>query len=99
MSAVLGACASVPSRDFRLLLTGSFLANCGLQMLSVAVSWNLYMQTHSAVVLGNVGFVQVTPFVLFALFAGHVADRYDRRRVMLATQVLLLAASALLVFA
>jgi MFS family permease len=41
----------------------------------------------------------VAPFLLFALFAGHVADRYDRRRVMLATQVLLLSASVLLAFA
>jgi MFS family permease len=95
----LDAYASFRFRDFRLLLIGSFLANFGLQMLSVAVSWDLYMKTRSAVVLGNVGFVQVAPFLLFALFAGHFADRYDRRRVMLATQVLLLAASALLAFA
>jgi MFS family permease len=95
----LDAYASFRFRDFRLLLTANFLANFGLQMLSVAVSWDLYMETRSAVVLGNVGFVQVAPFLLFALFAGHVADRYDRRRVMLATQALLLSASALLAFA
>jgi len=99
VSAALDAYASFRSRDFRLLLTGSFLANFGLQMLSVAVSWDLYIQTRSAVVLGNVGFVQVAPFLIFALFAGHFADRYDRRRVMLATQTLLLAASALLALA
>ena len=98
MSATLDAYAAFRSRDFRLLLTGTFLTNFGLQMLSVAVSWDLYMQTHSAMVLGNVGFVQVAPFLLFALFAGHFADRYDRRRVMLATQILLLAGSVLLVF-
>lgn len=65
-------------------------------MLSVAVSWDLYLQTHSALILGNVGFVQVTPFVLLSLFAGHVADRYDRRRVMVLTQCLFVAASVLL---
>ena len=64
-----------------------------MQMLSVAVSWDLYLQTKSALVLGNVGFVQVAPFLLFALFAGHVADRYDRRRTMIIMQVLFLAAS------
>ena len=57
------------------------------------MSWDLYLQTRSALVLGNVGFVQVAPFLLFALFAGHVADRYDRRRTMILTQLLLLAAS------
>lgn len=67
-------------------------------MLSVAVSWDLYVQTKSAIVLGNVGFVQVAPFLMFALFAGHVADHYDRRRVMIFTQLLFLVASGLLVF-
>jgi MFS family permease len=67
-----------------------------MQMLSVAVSWDLYVQTKSALVLGNVGFVQVAPFLLFALFAGHAADRYDRRRTLILTQFLLLAASVLL---
>ena len=86
------------SRDYRFLLTGLFLSNFGMQMLSVAVSWDLYLQTKSAIVLGNVGFVQVAPFILFALFAGHAADRYDRRRTMILTQLLLLAASVLLMF-
>jgi MFS family permease len=87
------------SRDFRFFLTGSFLSNLGLQMLSVAVSWDLYVQTKSAAVLGNVGFVQVAPFLVFALAAGHIADRYDRRRIMLATQVVVIAAAVLLIVA
>src|ERR1019366_9559091 len=66
-------------------------------MLSVAVSWDLYLQTKSAIVLGNVGFVQVAPFLLFALFAGQAADRSDRRRILIVTQVIFLAASALLI--
>src|SRR5580698_5053875 len=62
-------------------------------MLSLAVSWDLYIRTRSPLILGNVGFVQVAPFLLFALFAGHVADRYDRRRTMVLTQLLVVAAS------
>jgi MFS family permease len=92
----LDAYASFRSRDFRLLLFGNFVATLGLQMLSVAVSWDLYVETKSAIVLGNVGLVQVAPFVIFALLAGHFADRHDRRRIMLLTQLLLMAASALL---
>ncbi len=88
--------AAFRSRDFRFLLVGTSVATLGLQMLSVAVSWDLYLATRSAVVLGNVGFVQVAPFVVFALFAGHLADRHDRRRIMILTQLLLMAASALL---
>lgn len=68
-------------------------------MLSVAVSWDLYVQTKSAAVLGNVGFVQVAPFLIFALAAGHMADRYDRRNIMLATQLVVIAAAILLIVA
>jgi MFS family permease len=93
----LDAYASFRFRDYRFLLSGAFLSNFGLQMLSLAVSWDLYAETHSAMVLGNVGLVQVAPFVVFSLFAGHVADRYDRRRVMVFTQILYIAASLLLI--
>ncbi len=67
-------------------------------MLSVAVSWDLYVETHSALVLGNVGLVQVAPFLLFALFAGGIADKYPRRAILRTTQVLYLAASVVLIF-
>ncbi len=80
-------------RDYRFMLAGLFLSNFGMQMLSLAVSWDLYLQTRSALILGNVGFVQVAPFLLFAFLAGHVADRYDRRRTMVLTQLLALTAS------
>ena len=92
----LDAYASFRLRDYRFLLAGAFLSNFGLQMLSVAVSWDLYLQTRSALVLGNVGFVQVAPYLLFSLISGHVADRYDRRQVMLLTQYLYIAASVAL---
>lgn len=84
------------SRDYRLLLAGNFLSVLGLQMLSVAVGWDLYLATKSAVVLGNVGFVQVAPFLLFALTAGQMADRYDRRNILIITQALLLFSLILL---
>jgi MFS family permease len=88
--------ASFRSRDFKLFLAGSLAGNFGLQMLSVAVSWDLYQQTRSAVVLGNVGFVQVAPFLLFALAAGHVADRHNRQRVMVLTQAVSTCAAVIL---
>jgi MFS family permease len=89
----LDAYSAFRSRDYRFMLAGLFLSNFGTQMLSLAVSWDLYLQTRSALILGNVGFVQVAPFLMFALFAGHVADRYDRRRTMVLAQVLALVAS------
>ena len=93
----MDAYSSFRHRDYRLLLTGNFVSSFGLQMLSVAVSWDLYVQTKSALVLGNVGFVQVAPFLLFAVFAGGLADRLDRQRILMVTQGLLLVSSALLI--
>jgi MFS family permease len=92
----LDAYSSLRFRDFRFFISGTFLSNFGLQMLSVAVSWDLYVETKSAAVLGNVGFVQVAPFLIFALPAGQLADRYDRKRILVLTQALVIAASALL---
>jgi MFS family permease len=92
----LDAYAAFRFRDYRLLLTSNALSNLGLQMLSVAVSWDLYLQTHSAKVLGAVGIVQVAPSFAFAIFAGHLADRYNRRAIMLVAQGLTVLASLLL---
>jgi len=92
----LDAYVALRSRDYRLLLTGHLLSHLGLQMLSVAVSWDLYLQTKSAVVLGNVGLVQIAPALLLGLHAGHIADRYDRRRIVVLAQALVLIGSLLL---
>ena len=78
--------AAFQHRDYRLLFSATLLSALGQQMLSVAISWDLYEKTHSALVLGNVGLVQVVPAILLALFAGHLADRRDRRTIILSTQ-------------
>ena len=59
----------------------------GFQMLSVAVGWQIYAITGRAFDLGLIGLVQFIPSVLLALPAGHVADQYERRRVVLIGQV------------
>ena len=65
------------------------------QMLATVVGWDLYLTTRSPVVLGNVGLVQIIPVLLFTFVAGHVADRYNRSRTAMVTQV----AQALVAFA
>ncbi len=74
------------SRNYRFLLAGTVLSVLAQQMLSIVVSWDLYEATHSPLALGNVGLVQILPVLLFTFAAGHVADRYDRRRTLLLTQ-------------
>ncbi len=92
----MDAYAAFRYRDFRFLLAAHALGNLGLQMLAVAVSWDLYLETHSAKVLGAVGLVQIVPAFAFALIAGHVADRHNRRYIMLGAQSLTVLASLLL---
>ena len=86
--------AALRYRDFRLLLVGRLITSFGDQMLSFAIGWELWLRTHDALALGLVGLVQVTPVFLFSLPAGHVADQYNRKRIVMITQSLL-ALSAL----
>jgi MFS family permease len=59
----------------------------GWQMLQVALGWELYERTHSALALGLVGLVTAIPVVLLALPAGHLADRMDRKKIVVGAQV------------
>jgi len=86
--------AALRFRDFRLLLVGTFLQVVGQQMLGVAIGWELYERTRDPLALGLIGLVQVMPIVLLALPAGHLADRYDRKRIAMVT-ALVLAVGAL----
>lgn len=81
--------AALRFQDFRLLLVGRFITTLGNQMLSVAIGWELWLRTHNAIALGLIGLVQVIPVILLSLLAGHVADQYNRKRIVLITQLLL----------
>jgi MFS family permease len=69
-------------RDFRLFQSGRFLSTVGTQMQGVAVGWQIYALTGQALDLGLVGLAQFLPAFLCAPFAGHAADRFDRRIVL-----------------
>lgn len=84
---------SLRFRDFRLLLIGNFIASLGEQMLSVAIGWEIYERTNSAFLLGMVGLAEVFPSLILSLYAGHVADRYNRKLIIIITQAILVLAS------
>ena len=71
------------SRDFRLYQMARMLVILGAEAQSVAVAWQVYQLTHSALSLGNTGLALFLPGLFFMLPAGHVADRYDKRHVIL----------------
>jgi len=86
------------SRDFRRYQLARVAAILGAEAQSVAVAWQVYSITHRALDLGFTGLALFLPGLLFLLPAGHVADRFDRRRVILVCYGLqIFATTALLV--
>ena len=65
----------------------------GWQMLQVALGWELYERTHSALALGLVGLVTAIPVVVLALPAGHLADRMDRKKIVVIAQLIFVTMS------
>src|SRR2546421_5177811 len=83
-------------RDFRLLWIGQLVSITGSQMQLVAINWHVYLLTKSPLALGGVGLVRVLPIILCSLVGGVVADALDRKRLMLATQAVMLISAGLL---
>src|SRR6266550_4202434 len=81
---------------FSLFTAGNLLSITGRLMLAVAMEWELYARTHSATALGLVGLVIAVPVVTLSLPAGHLADRFSRRRIILVAQIFSALASAAL---
>jgi MFS family permease len=82
------------NRDFLFYMIGRFVASFAQQMMAVAVGWEIYERTQSKLDLGLVGLVQVIPMFLFTFPAGHVADNYDRKKVIVWMQLVVGVACA-----
>src|SRR2546423_523780 len=72
--------------DFVFYALGNFISITGRQMLTVAIEWEVYARTHSATALGLVGLVAAVPIVSLSLPAGHLADRFSRKTIILWSQ-------------
>lgn len=84
------------SRDLRLLILGTVVSGLGTQAALVALPFQIYLETRSAFLTGLLGAVELVPLVGMALFGGALADRRDRRRMLLLDQIaLVLIATAL----
>lgn len=80
-------------REFLLFWLGSFVSQIGSQMQIVAVSWQVYRLTNDPLALGALGLARVLPVIVLGLFGGVIADAVDRRRLLLASTVVLMAGS------
>ncbi|GAW65517.1 MFS transporter [Geoanaerobacter pelophilus] len=84
------------SRNYRLFVAGQSVSLVGTWMQQVAMSWLVYRLTGSAVLLGVVGFTSQIPTFLLSPVAGVLADRWNRRRILMLTQALAMVQAAVL---
>jgi len=88
--------ASLGSRNFRVYSLGQVISLSGTWMQTIALSWLVYRLTGSATALGMVSFAGSLPILLFTYFGGMIADRYDRKRILVITQFLAMLEAATL---
>src|ERR1035437_1792739 len=85
--------AALRNRDCRLFVGGSLLAVVGNQIMTVALQWEMHERSQggmkeAALALGYIGLVQAIPMFICTLPAGHLADKFDRKKIVLASQLL-----------
>lgn len=76
--------------------SGAVLSTSGFQIAGVVVGWKIYADTGSALALGMIGLAQFLPMLLLTFVVGHVADRFDRRRIAMTCQSIECATLAVL---
>jgi MFS family permease len=92
----LGPWKVLRNRNYALLFWGQLISSAGTQMQVVAVAWQVYLLTNSAVALGLIGLLQAIPRLLFSLVGGVFADVFDRRKLLIVIELVLATMSAVL---
>jgi MFS family permease len=92
----LGPWRVLRNRNYSLLFWGQLISSAGTQMQVVAVAWQVYLLTHSAIALGLIGLVQAIPRLIFSLVGGVFADVFDRRKLLIVIEIVLALMSAIL---
>src|SRR5215831_9207922 len=98
-----GSLVALRHRDFRIYWLGQFVSVAGTQMQIAAINWHIYLLTRpslsrTSLALGGVGLVRVVPIILCSLAGGVVADVFDRKRLMIITQSLMMLSAAALAY-
>lgn len=85
--------AAFRSPDYRWYAVGNLISSFGRQVLGVAIGYEIFQRTRSATALGLVGLMGALPIVLLSIPAGLAADRWNRKTIILATQLVTMLAS------
>lgn len=91
--------AALRAPNYRRFAIGFLISSTGLQMLGAGIGWEIYARTKDPLALGWIGVARALPVILFALPAGQVVDHFDRRKVLVLTQMGMGLAAMLLAFA
>lgn len=86
------------NREYALLYGGQFISFLGTMMTSTTLPWQIYQLTHSSFMVGLLSLVQLLPLLFTALLGGVFADRYNRRKLVVLSECILMAGSAVLMF-
>ena len=92
------AFAALRFPEFRNLICGTFLFTVALLIQEVVISYELYRLTHDPLVLGLIGLAEAIPFIALALFGGHLADRYDKLKIIRIALAFVVAGSGVLLW-
>lgn len=88
--------AALQIRDFRFLLAARLFVTIAVQIQFMAVGWQLYSLTKNALYLGFLGLAGALPAICVSLYAGHIADILDRRKIVIASVIVLTISIAVL---
>lgn len=70
-------------KEFNFYLTNRFFLTMGIQMQSVIVGWQVFDLTKDVLALGMIGLAEAIPFIIVSIFSGHVADTFNRKKIIL----------------
>lgn len=88
--------AAIRVKDFRFFVSSRFCLTLAIQIQSVVVAWQIYALTNDPLYLGLIGLAEALPSITVSLYAGHVADVVNRKRIVVICIATLLVCSALL---
>lgn len=92
------AFAALRVKDYRFFISFRFFMTIAMQMQGIIVGWQVYQLTKDPLSLGLIGLAEAIPFILVALFAGNVADRFDRKTIIFWFELLFLVGSFSLLY-
>lgn len=85
-------------KEFLFFLNTRFFMTLAIQMQSVIVGWQIYQHTKDELALGMIGLAEAIPFIIVSLFSGHVADSYNRKRIIVISTSFLIFSTCILLY-